>query len=271
MKPVLKYPGAKNRLASWIVSFIPEHNVYLEPYFGGGGVFFNKPRCHIETINDLHGEVVNYFKVLRDHHNELIELVESTPYSRAEYDNSYNSVNDTDLERARKFCVRCWQGFGNGNLYHNGFKSGQQTISPNPAKAWAKLPITLRQANERLQGVQIECLDALELIKRYDTEDVFIYCDPPYLLETRKSYLYKHEMTNEQHIKLLNILKEHKGKVLISGYDNYLYNSILVGWHKEYKKTLAEGGLQRTECLWMNYLPQPTLFNQEGELNGKTK
>lgn len=261
MKTILKYPGAKNRIASWIVSFIPNHDVYVEPYFGSGGVFFNKHKCHIETINDLHGEVVNYFKVLRDNPDSLINGIQMTPYSREEYDNSYTiKENETNIERARKFCVRCWQGFGCANLYHNGFKSGQQTVSPNPAKAWDKLPSTLQLASERLKGVQIECLDALELIRRYDTEDVFIYCDPPYLLDTRKSNLYKHEMTNEQHIELLNLLKNHKGKVLISGYDNDLYNSILVGWNKEYKDTLAEQGLKRTECLWMNYEMQMKLF-----------
>lgn len=250
MKTVFKYPGAKNRLSSWIVSFIPEHNVYLEPYFGSGGVFFNQPRCHIETINDLHGEVINYFKVLRDNPDSLIDGIQMTPYSREEYDNSYiqNDI-DSDVERARKFSARCWQGFGCANLYHNGFKSGQQTVSPNPSKAWNKLPNTLRLASERLKGVQIECLDALELIRRYNTKDVFIYCDPPYVLSTRKSYLYKYQRRDKQHIELLELLKQHKGKVLISGYNNDLYNEILIGWHKKYKDTTAEQGLKRTECL----------------------
>lgn len=260
MKTVLKYPGAKNRIAKWIVNFIPEHDVYLEPFAGSLAVFFNKPRCHIETINDLHGEVVNYFKMLRDNPDSLIDCIQLTPYSREEYDNSYiHNDTDSDVERARKFCVRCWQGFGCANLYHNGFKSGQQTVSPNPSKAWNKLPNTLKLASERLKGVQIECLDALELIRRYNTEDVFIYCDPPYVLSARKSYLYKYEMTDKQHVELLELLKQHKGKVLISGYNNDLYNSILVGWHKEYKDTTAEQGLKRTECLWMNYEMQMIL------------
>jgi len=259
MKAVLKYPGAKNRLASWIVSHIPEHNVYLEPYFGSGAILFNKSRSHIETVNDLHGEVVNYFKVLRDNGEELAKLIEMTPYSREEYDSTYIE-SDNDLERARKFCVRCWQGFGCANLYHNGFKSGQQSKSPNPSKAWSGLPQTLVLAAERIKGVQIENLDAIELINRYDTSDVFIYCDPPYLTSTRKSNLYKHEMTDEQHIELLELLIKHPGKVMVSGYDNDLYNSILVGWNKAQKDTLAENGLKRVETLWMNYDIQQRLF-----------
>lgn len=252
MKSVLKYPGAKNRLAPWICEYIPDHNVYLEPYAGSLAVFFNKKRSHIETVNDLHGEVVNFFKVLRDNPEELERVIALTPYSRSEYDKAYEETVDM-VERARRFCVRCWMGFGCANLYHNGFKSGQQANSPNPARAWMQLPETLQTASKRLKGVQIECLPALELINRYDTEDVFIYADPPYLHDTRKNYLYKYEMENEEHEQLLAKLIAHPGKIMISGYDNDLYNNMLTGWNKAYKQTNAEGGLRRTEVIWMNY------------------
>lgn len=85
MKQVLKYPGAKTRLVPWICSYIPDHKVYLEPFFGSGAVFFNKVPCRVETINDLNEEVYNYFKVLRDWPDELIRLIELTTYGRAEY------------------------------------------------------------------------------------------------------------------------------------------------------------------------------------------
>lgn len=144
-------------------------------------------------------------------------------------------------------------GFGCGNLYRNGFKSGQQKNSPNPARAWEALPDTIELAAQRLRGVQIEKLPAVELIGRYNTEDVFIYADPPYLHKTRKKYLYKCEMSDEEHRELLGLLTRHPGKVLISGYDNDLYNSMLTGWNKTQKDTRAEGGRKRTETLWMNY------------------
>lgn len=252
MKSVLKYPGAKNRLAPWICDHIPKHDVYLEPFAGSLAVLFNKQRCHIETVNDLDGEIVNFFKVLRDNKEYLIEAVLLTPFSRKEYIEAYEQTENA-IEKARKFAVKCWMGFGCGNLYQNGFKSGQQTHSPNPAKAWAELPETLQLAADRLKGVQIECLPAIELIKRYDTSDVFIYADPPYLHGTRKNYLYKHEMTDDEHVELLKVLANHPGKVLISGYDNELYNEILNGWNKVQKNTLAEGGRKRVETMWMNY------------------
>lgn len=248
----MKYPGAKNRIADWIVSYIPKHDVYVEPYAGSLAVLFNKPRCHIETVNDLHGEIVNFFRILRDDPEKLRKLIELTPYSREEYDKAYQETADS-AERARRFCVRCWMGFGCANLYHNGFKSGQQTNSPNPAKAWAELPEIMEQAAVRLKGVQIEQLPALELINRYDTADVFMYLDPPYLHEVRKNYLYKYEMDNSEHEELLKALLKHPGKILISGYDNEMYNDYLTGWSKAYKSTIAENGLSRTEVLWMNY------------------
>ena len=260
MKTVLKYPGAKNRIADWICSYIPEHNVYVEPYAGSLAVFFNKQPCHIETVNDIHDEVVNYFRVLRDKPDELLNLIELTPYSRSEYEKSYEQA-DSDIERARRFCVRCWMGFGCANLYKNGFKSGQQTNSPNPARAWSKLPDVMKEASERLKNAQIENLPALELISRYDTSDVFMYIDPPYLHSTRKNYLYKYEMEDGEHEELLKTLVNHPGKILISGYDNDMYNDYLRGWRKANRNTLAENGLKRVETLWMNYQDgQMTLF-----------
>ena len=266
MKQVLKYPGAKTRLAPWICSFIPDHKVYLEPFFGSGAVFFNKQPCRIETINDLNDDVYNYFKVLRDCPDELIRLIELTAYGRTEYEASWGSVDDfsraqvvSNIERARRFAVRCWMAIGCGNLYHNGFRSGQSSTSPSPAHTWDTLPDVTRVAAKRLKQVQIEHLKALEIISRYNTLDVFIYADPPYLRSTRKNNLYKHEMTDQDHVDMLTALKRHPGKVLISGYDNDLYNQTLKGWRKETKSTLAEGGVKRKEVLWMNYDPDVRL------------
>ena len=252
MKAILKYPGAKNRIADWICSYMPQHDVYLEPFAGSLAVFFNKERCHIETVNDVDDEIVNFFMVLRDYPELLKRIIIMTPYSRSEYEQAFRKT-DNEIERARRFCVRCWMGFGCGNLYRNGFKSGQQKKSPNPARAWTLLPEVMTQAAERLKGVQIENLPALELLKRYDTPDVFIYADPPYLHGTRKNYLYKHEMEDAGHVELLEALLNHHGKVMLSCYDNDLYNNMLAGWRKESIKTQAEGGLKRTETLWMNY------------------
>ncbi|QIB56546.1 DNA adenine methylase [Blautia producta] len=252
MKAILKYPGAKNRIADWICSYIPPHDVYVEVFAGSLAVLLNKERSHIETVNDIDGDIVNFFRVLRDFPEELSRAILLTPFSRDEYKAAFERSYD-QVERARRYCVRCWQGFGNSQLYNNGFKSGQQRKSPNPAAAWMGLPEVMMQAAMRLRGVQIENLTALEIIKRYDTPDVFLYLDPPYLPGTRKGHLYKYEMLETEHKELLKAVISHPGKIMISGYDNDLYNNMLVGWRKESIKTQAEGGLKRTETLWMNY------------------
>jgi len=254
MKAKLKYPGAKNRIADWICSYIPEHDVYVEGFGGSLAVFFNKEPSHIETVNDLDSDVYNFFKVLRNNGAELAEAIQLTPYSREEYENAYTDVkNISDIEKARIFSAKCWMGFGCGNLYRNGFRSGQQANSPNCAKQWNDLPEVLREAVSRLKNAQIENLPAIELIERYNTKDVFLYLDPPYLPGTRKTHLYKCEMKRQEHVELLEAIVKHPGKILISGYDNDLYNKYLSGWHKVQKQTQAEGGLKRTETLWMNY------------------
>lgn len=107
MKSILKYPGAKNRLASWICEYIPKHDVYVEPFAGSLAVFFNKQRSHIETVNDIDEEIVNFFRILRDRSDELERAIEFTPFSRSEYKAAYEpSYND--LERARRILDGIW-------------------------------------------------------------------------------------------------------------------------------------------------------------------
>lgn len=119
MKAILKYPGAKNRLAPWICRYIPNHKAYLEPFAGSLAVFFNKTKSYIETVNDLDEEIINFFKVVRDRANELRNKLVYTPYARQEYELAFEGCTD-EVERARRFCIRCWMGFGNGSIRYLG-------------------------------------------------------------------------------------------------------------------------------------------------------
>ena len=161
--------------------------------------------------------------------------------------------NDSSLEKARKFAVKCWMGFGASNRYKNGFRSSQQSSSPSTTKIWNEYPERLLEAFSRLKNAQIENLDYRECLSRYDTKDVFIYADPPYMPGVRKGYIYKHEMDEEEHRQLLGLLLAHPGKVMISGYDTALYREMLKGWKKEMHKNQVECGLKKNECIWMNY------------------
>lgn len=252
VSPVLKYPGAKWRLAPWIVSQMPTHKVYLEPFFGSGAVLFNKPAVGIETINDLDGNVVNFFKVLREHPDEMANVLYFTPWARDEYLQSYNPSQD-ELEKARKFAVRCWQAFATRTGYKTGWRHSAQGQAPNMPEQWSKLPNKILELAERLKHVQIENVPALGLIKKYDAANVLIYLDPPYKTSTRSPGIYACEMTDKDHAELLDTLLTHNGKIMLSGYDSEMYRDILKGWRVVSKTASAENGQSKMEMLWMNF------------------
>lgn len=255
MTQLLKYPGGKWRIADWIISQFPAHKVYCEPFFGSGGVFFNKAPSAIETVNDIDGNVVNLFKVCRERPAELAAVLALTPWARDEYINCYDMSVGDELERARRIVVRHHQSYGTTNSNLNTWKNSQTSNSPQCPKYWAALPETVFRVCERLKEAQIENTDALTLIERYNSPETLIYIDPPYLQSLRKRNMYKYEMTEAQHIKLLELITQSKSKICISAYDNELYNDYLKGWYTAEKKTTAQMGLHRTEKLYMNYAP----------------
>lgn len=263
MNTVLKYPGSKWSMTDWIISNFPlgyEKMTYCEPFCGSCAVFLNKKRSVIETINDLDGWVINLFKVIRERPEELARLIELTPWSRQEYKQSYVMTGDS-LEDARRFMVRMWQAIGSKTSDITGWRNNIQDLNGNVNQWVNGLPKRIIEVSWRLRHtkghqVNIENQDAFKLLGRYARPYVFIYADPPYVRSTRSNRLYKYEMTDDQqHIQLLEILKIHPGPVLLSGYDNQIYNDLLDGWHKEYYKANCEGGRSRTEVLWMNYEP----------------
>lgn len=261
MKAILKYPGAKWRIADWIISHFPDHKVYLEPFFGSGACFFNKTPAYIETINDLDGDIVNLFTVCREQPEELARLINLTPFARDEFQNCYEHTDDS-LEQARRTLVRYHQSFGTSNSSKNSWRNVQTYGGPRCATMWNCLPDIILDIAERLKEAQIENVDAIELISRYNDENTLIYCDPPYLRGIRKRNIYAREMSDEKHIELLNVLKQSKSKIILSGYDNELYNSELKGWFTDEKSTTAQMGLHRVEKIWMNYNPTITLFEE---------
>jgi DNA adenine methylase len=256
MNPILKYPGAKWRLATWILSFIPPHESYLEPYFGSGGVFFNKARSRIETINDIDGEVVHFFRMCRSRPDDLADAIHLTPWARAEREAAFDPASD-DIERARRFAVRCWMTFGASIRKSNGWRhttAKKSNGGPDNPRLWARMPECIRTASARLLETQIENAPALDLIRHFNGERVLIYVDPPYVKDTRNTHgdAYHHELSNADHEELLRTLMEHTGMVFISGYDCDLYNDTLHDWRKETTNTTAELAAKRVECLWIN-------------------
>lgn len=268
MRSVLKYPGSKWNIAPQLVSLIPEHHSYLEPYFGSGAVFFHKPPSDIETINDLDSDVVNLFRCIQKDSERLARLIMTTPFSREEYDLQFKSpegaICNNPFERAAGFLIRCWQGHG---FRTNGYKVGWKNDVQGRERMyalwnWYRLPEWVIEIAERLKTVQIENRPALEVIQRFNYANVFMYLDPPYVLSARTGKQYKHEMEAPEHEELLRVIVKSNAKIMISGYDTELYNDYLHDWRKEKFSSCAEQGKPRTEVVWMNYRDsQMSLFD----------
>lgn len=267
MNAILKYPGSKWSLAERIIALFPPHHSYLEPFFGSGAVLFRKPRSHIETVNDLDSAVVDLFRCIREDPERLAREVYFTPYSREVYEASYlEDIPKDRFAHAAQFLVKMDQGHGfRTNETRVGWKNDVQGRErAYAARAWAELPEAILEAAGRLRGVQIEHRPALELIRRYNFPNVLIYADPPYLLSSRRGgrKQYAHEMTDADHLALLDALKAHRGPVVLSGYASPMYDQALEGWHRETMTTMDQLSRRREEVLWMNFQPagQERLF-----------
>jgi DNA adenine methylase len=249
---------------------------YLEPFFGSGSVFFKKEPSMIETINDKNAEVTNLFKQVRDNREELIYQLQYTPWSRDEFDLSHERAGN-DLERARRFFVKCWFSIGAYMIYKNGMRNNIASNYGYIESFYQKLPKEIILACERLRPkrdnyVQIENRDALELIKKYNRPNVFMYLDPPYVPDSRKrKKIYPYEYNLSDHERLLQAISESKAKILISGYEHELYCGHLQKWNMDKIITRDTAREKRIECLWMNYKPEQNYLFDIYELEQKTK
>lgn len=264
MNTLLNYPGAKWGMAKEIVSLMPKHRSYLEPFFGSGAVLFNKPPSAIETVNDVDGDIVNFFTVLREQPEKLAAFIAMTPYSRDVFNDAHENRGSSDFDRAYRFAIRSKMGFGFKTYTKTGFKmdvTGRQ--GAYAVGNWLKMPDSIIEAAERLRMVQIENQPALDIIRKFNYDNVLIYADPPYLLETRGGKQYRYEMNEQDHVQLLDALKQHKGSVILSGYPSDMYDRELTGWSRITKKSYNQNADQRTEVLWCNF-DVPGLFQMEG-------
>ena len=236
--------------------------VYLEPFVGSGAVFFNKRPGAVETINDLESEIVNLFQVLRDQPDELKRVLDLTPYSREEYDRSFEPC-DEPVEKARRYMVKTTQAIGAKlqGTQKCGWRNHKQMRIGGTACKWGGISDTVDLAAARLRSdtthlVQIEHMDALKLIERYNNHDVLMYLDPPYLRSTRRSgALYNHEMDEAGQVLLLDAITKSRAKIVISGYESDLYNRRLAGWYKDSTQSQTTSAELATEIIWMNYEP----------------
>jgi DNA adenine methylase len=273
MKPPFTYYGGKTAIAEQIVALLPEHAHYVEPFAGSLAVLMAKPPARMETVNDLDGELVTFWRMLREQPDQLLRLCALTPHARAEHLAAYNP-DDDPLETARRVWVRLTQG-RTGRMTPTGWRhtvsgSGPGLTVPQYLDAYIG---RLAPAAARLASVSLECRPALDVIAAYGRDrNVLIYADPPYLASTRNGTNYRHEMPTEaQHRELADALLAARSAVVLSGYASPLYDELYAGWHRQEITTGTGqagagpgGGYEsRTEVLWSNRPLGniPTLFD----------
>lgn len=261
--PVIRYHGAKFRLAPWVLQHFPPHTCYVESFGGAAGVLMQKPRSYAEVYNDLDGDIVNLFRVLQDPATrmELVERLVLTPYSRAEFELSWEPAIDP-IERARRTIIRAQMGFGSAGATKGvtGFRIDTKRQYGTAQSLWAEYPDSLAAVGQRLSGVLIENRPAIEVITAHDAATTLHYVDPPYVHDTRykgasTGRYYRHEMNDTEHRKLLGVLLELEGMVVLSGYPSGLYSDLLADWRcysTSARISAGRGTACRTECIWLN-------------------
>ena len=261
-RPVLRWHGGKWLLAPWIISHFPAHRVYVEPFGGAASVLIRKERAYAEVYNDLDDDVVNLFRVLRDRKNgeQLLADLRMTPFARTEFNEAYLPT-DCPVEQARRLIIRSFMGFGSDG--HNGarptgFRANSNRSGTTPAHDWTNYAGPLELIIARMEGVVIEKRPAIEVMAQQDTPLTLHYVDPPYVWDTRSKGAnsskknYRHELSDEDHVQLLEVLKNLQGMVVLSGYATPLYDDALSGWRRVERTALADGARERTEVLWIN-------------------
>lgn len=261
-RPAVRWHGGKWMLAPWIISHFPPHRVYVEPFGGGGSVLLRKEPSYAEVYNDLDGEIVNLFRVLRGPRaDELVRAVALTPFARDEFRLAYDAAAD-DVERARRLAVRSFMGFGsNGHQRKTGFRANSNRSGTTPARDWSNYPDALALIVQRIKGapgadagIVIENRDAVQVMLAHDGPETLHYADPPYVTATRSDAGadYAHEMSDEDHAALLDALCALRGMVILSGYPSSLYDDRLRCWKRVQRAALADNAKPRTEVLWIN-------------------
>ena len=264
---VFGWYGGKFSHLDWLLPLLPECHHYCEPFAGSGAVLLNRVPSPVETYNDIDGEVVNFFRVLRDQHEELIRAIALTPFSREEYYRAIHTTNGvSDVERARCFYIKARQtrtglaqtaSLGRWANCKNTSRAGMSGV----VSRWLGGVGALDDIAQRLMRVQIENRPAIDVIRLYDSPKTLFYCDPPYLHATRGDVkAYGFEMDEGQHREFAEVVNACSGMVAVSGYDHPLMDKLFEPekWFKTLgaRKTIHSTKGTRQEVLWTNYDPK---------------
>lgn len=258
--PPMAYFGGKTRLAERISALLPAHAHYVEPYAGSLAVLLAKPPSRIKTVNDLDGQLMTFWRVLRDKPEQLMRACALTPHARGEHFSAFDVDLSglEDIEIARLTWVKIAQG-RSGTLRKTGWRyfvdpKGSSKAMPGYLDAYVE---RMAIAAERLHRVSLECRPGIEVVEKYGAiPQVCLYVDPPYLGSTRTTGGYQTDMRDDaSHAALIEALLRARASVVLSGYASDLYNDALSDWSRiEIPTITGQGGTKqaRTEVIWSN-------------------
>lgn len=237
---------------------LPPHKTYVEPFGGSAGILLKKEPALVEVYNDLDNGAVAFFRCLREPklEKELLRVLRLTPWARVEAATNIDEPNITDVECARRFYCHARMSFS--ALLHGGFRA----TGGRWAKQFIRMIEDLPKVAARMREVVIENQDFEKLIRRFDGPDTLFYLDPPYYLSTLSNADYPYRVGNfdyRDHARLICLLKDLKGKAILSGYDCPAYNAALKGWRTERREfsccssdvALGQKKPVRVEVLWI--------------------
>jgi len=263
--PILRYYGAKWKIAKWIVQHFPPHDIYVEPFAGSAAVLFHKEESALEVLNDIDDDVVNFLRAVRDAPERLATMLYWTPYSEAEYRDGHSGNDDEPFERARRFAVRAWMSIGGHTAWRGGFRWRRDKTMRHLLRRWECLPEGVLVAAERLRRVLILRKDYRDVVTAYDGSRTLFYFDPPYLPSTRspswRRGAYRYDWSENDHIAFIELLHQIRGAAVVSGYASQLYAEALErrGWVRLDKVVINGNGRMATESLWVNPTAQEAL------------
>ena len=268
----ISWYGGKFYQMDFIRAHIPRNaNHFVDAFGGGGSVLLNMPRFKQETYNDLNVDLVRFFRVLQSNGSELQRRIFFTPYSRWEYQKACGERGTEqfdDVETVKSFIIRARQAVagqessGQGSWSYCIKYAGGGTKS---AAAWARWAFRLGEAIQRLYKVNIENMPAVDLIRKHDSKDTVFYLDPPYVHDSRKdkTNYAEYEMSNDDHKELAEVLNGIKGRAVLSGYKNDLYdNDLFKHWRRVDDKVRYahvtrqhsdDSKKYRQESIWLNF------------------
>jgi DNA adenine methylase len=262
VRPPVKWHGGKYYLANRIISFFPQHRIYLEPFGGAGSVLLNKQPVEVEAYNDLDLTISRLFRVLQKNGREFVERLQFIPYSQYEFESAAIYPEEaSDLDKAVCEYIRWRQSFGGQGKSWSYTTKRARGGRAGDVNAWWTAIDQLPDIVERLKCVQLLHQPAIKAIRRFDDPEALIYCDPPYLHETRNPNsrdVYGIEMTGEEHIELADELNKCKSKVVLSGYPSSLYSDLYKSWRTvEFDIANHSAGgkkkQRKRETIWLNW------------------